>query len=85
MYGIVGFRLFNTSFLFGRIQMRIILDTDKGRIIVPKNYFTQIDKMNKVLEDAKVETKIDPVNYVKDQFNLAIAKPLLRPEDKVVK
>ena len=72
-------------FLFGGIQMRIILDTEKGRIFVPKNYFVQIDKMNKVLEDAKVETKIDPVQYVKDQFNIAIEKPLLRPDDKVTK
>ena len=25
--------------------MRIIIDTEKGRIILPKNFFTQLDKM----------------------------------------
>jgi hypothetical protein len=27
--------------------MRFIIDTEKGRIIVPKNFFVQLDKMNK--------------------------------------
>lgn len=30
--------------------MRIILDTNKGRIIVPKSFFTELGKMNKILE-----------------------------------
>ena len=30
--------------------MRIIIDTEKERIIVPDSFFNQIDKMNKVLE-----------------------------------
>lgn len=25
--------------------MRIIIDAEKGRIILPKNFFTQLDKM----------------------------------------
>ena len=29
--------------------MRIVLDTEKGRIILPKSFFTHLDKMNKCL------------------------------------
>ena len=31
--------------------MRIIIDTEKERIVLPKNFFSQLDKMNKVLAD----------------------------------
>lgn len=31
--------------------MRIILDIEKGRIILPKSFFLQMDKMNKILVD----------------------------------
>lgn len=39
--------------------MRIILDTNKGRIILPKSFFTELDKMNKILADGGVKEKID--------------------------
>lgn len=31
--------------------MRIILDTVKGRIILLKSFFTELDKINKILAD----------------------------------
>ena len=31
--------------------MRIIIDTTKNRIIVPKSFFTELGKMNKILEE----------------------------------
>lgn len=65
--------------------MRIILDTDKGRIILPKNFFTQLDKMNKILAEAGSDKKWTAEEYVKEQFDKAIKETMLRPEDKVVK
>lgn len=65
--------------------MRIILDTEKGRIILPKSFFTQLDKMNKILADSGVDKKWTAETYVKDQFNKAIEQTMLRAEDKVVK
>lgn len=72
-------------FLFGGIQMRIILDTDKGRIILPKNFFTQLDKMNKSLAEAGSDKKWTAEDYVKEQFDKAIKETMLHPEDKVIK
>lgn len=65
--------------------MRIIIDTEKGRIILPKNFFTQLDKMNKILADGGSEKKWTAEAYVKEQFEKAIKETMLRPEDKVVK
>jgi len=65
--------------------MRIILDTNKGRIILPKSFFTELDKINKILKDGGSDKKWNAVDYVKDQFNKAIEETMLRPEDKVVK
>ena len=65
--------------------MRIIIDTDKGRIILPKNFFSNLDKMNKILADSGVDKKWNAVDYVTDQYNKAIKETMLRPEDKVVK
>ena len=65
--------------------MRIIIDTEKGRIILPKSFFTQLDKMNKILQEAGSDKEWSPEAYVKDQFNKAIEKTMLRAEDKVVK
>ena len=51
--------------------MRITIDTEMERVIVPDTFFNQIDKMNAVLEanDAG-DKKIDYVKYIND----AIAK-----------
>ena len=62
--------------------MRIIIDTDKEVIIVPDTYYQQIDKKNEVLEKAgAADKKIDYTQYVKDSFNAAIQKPMIRKED----
>ena len=65
--------------------MRIILDTEKGRIILPKSFFPQLDKMNKILAEGGSEKKWTPEDYVRDQFEKAMKETMLRPEDKVVK
>ena len=65
--------------------MRIILDTTKGRIILPKSFFTELDKMNKILADGGSDKKWTAETYVKDQFDKAMKETMLRAEDKVVK
>ena len=65
--------------------MRIILDTEKGRIILPKNFFPQLDRMNKVLADGGSDKKWTAEDYVRDQFDKAMKETMLRAEDKVVK
>ena len=65
--------------------MRIILDTNKGRIILPKSFFTELDKMNKILADGGSNKKWTAETYVKDQFEKAMKETMLRAEDKVIK
>ena len=65
--------------------MRIILDTNKGRIILPKSFFTELDKMNKILADGGSDKKWTAETYVKDQFEKAMKETMLRAEDKAVK
>ncbi|MCF2663281.1 hypothetical protein JQM66_01755 [Oscillibacter valericigenes] len=65
--------------------MRIILDTNKGRIILPKSFFTELDKMNKILADGGSNKKWTAETYVKDQFDKAMKETMLRAEDKVIK
>ena len=65
--------------------MRIILDTNKGRIILPKSFFTELDKMNKILADGGSDQKWTAETYVKDQFDKAMKETMLRAEDKVIK
>ena len=65
--------------------MRIILDTEKGRIILPKAFFPTLDKMNKILAEGGSKTKWTAETYVKDQFDKAMKETMLRAEDKVVK
>ena len=63
--------------------MRITIDTEKGRIILPKSFFTQLDRINKVLAEGGSDKKWTATEYVKDQFERAIKETMLRPEDKV--
>lgn len=63
--------------------MRITIDTEKGRIILPKSFFTQLDRINKVLVEGGSDKKWTATEYVKDQFERAIKETMLRPEDKV--
>ena len=65
--------------------MRIIPDTEKGRIILPKSFFPQLDKINKILAESGAEKKWTAEEYVKDQFEKAMKETMLRAEDKVVK
>ena len=65
--------------------MRIILDTDKGRIILPKSFFPTLDKMNKILEEGGAKKKWTAEEYVREQFEKAMKETMLRAEDKVVK
>ena len=37
--------------------MRIIIDTDKGRIILPKAFFSTLEKMNKILAEGGSDKK----------------------------
>lgn len=69
----------------GGSNMKIIIDTEKGRIVLPKNFFPQLDKMNKILADGGSDKKWTAESYVRDQFEKAIKETMLRPEDKVVK
>lgn len=61
--------------------MRIIIDTELQRIIVPDSFFNQIDKMNKVLSENGADTKIDYEQYIKDAFAKASANAPLRKDD----
>lgn len=65
--------------------MRIILDTEKGRIILPKSFFPALDKMNKILAEGGSDKKWTAEDYVRDQFEKAMKETMLRAEDKVVK
>lgn len=65
--------------------MRIILDTDKERVILPKSFFSQLDKINKILQDSGAEKQWSAEEYVRDQFEKAMKSNMLRAEDKVVK
>lgn len=65
--------------------MRIILDTNKGRIVLPKSFFSELDKSNKILKDSGSEKKWTAEEYVRDQFEKAMNETMLRVEDKVVK
>lgn len=65
--------------------MRITLDTNKGRIILPKSFFTELDKMNKILADGGSNKKWTAEDYVRDQFEKAMGETMLRAGDTVVK
>ena len=64
--------------------MRIIIDTEKERIILPKNFFAQLDKINKILADGGSDKKYTAESYVREQFDKVIGNTMLCPEDKVV-
>ena len=61
--------------------MRIIIDTELNKIIVPDSFFNQIDKMNKVLSENGANKKVDYVQYIKDSFAKAIEQPAIRKAD----
>lgn len=61
--------------------MRIIIDTELNKIIVPDSFFNQIDKMNKVLAENKADKTVDYVQYIKDSFGKAIEQAPIRKSD----
>lgn len=61
--------------------MRIIIDTDLERIIVPDSFFNKIDAMNKILKENDSDKKIDYTEYVKDAFAKAIENAVVRKAD----
>lgn len=65
--------------------MRIILDTTKGRIILPKAFFSNLDKLNKDLAESGAEKRWTAEEWVQFQFDKAMKETMLRAEDKVVK
>ena len=61
--------------------MRIIIDTELQRIIVPDSFFNQIDKMNKVLSDNGANKKVEYEQYIKDAFAKASENAPIRKAD----
>ena len=62
--------------------MRIIIDTELERIIVPNSFFNQIDKMNKILKDNGAEDKkIDYDAYIKEAIDKALKNAPIRKDD----
>jgi len=63
--------------------MRLIIDTELERVIVPDTFFNQIDKMNAVLtkhggEQAK---KIDYVKFIEEAIEKAMKNAPVRKSD----
>lgn len=63
--------------------MRIIIDTEMERIIVPDSFFTQIDKMNKILSENGTEKDklIKYEEYIQNEFSKAYAQAPIRKSD----
>lgn len=61
--------------------MRIIIDTELNKIIVPDSFFNQIDKMNKVLSENGADKKVDYIEYIKGSFDKAIKETPIRKAD----
>lgn len=60
--------------------MKIIIDTEMEKIIVPNTFFANIDKINKNIELGG-GTPIEYTEFVKTQFEKAIANPIVRKAD----
>ncbi len=61
--------------------MRIIIDTELNKIIVPDSFFNQIDKMNKVLSENDSNKKVDYIEYIKTSFEKAMKEAPIRKAD----
>lgn len=61
--------------------MKITIDTEKEKIIVPDSFYKQIDKMNQNIQLGG-GTSIDYIDFVKMSFEKAIANPMVRKSDK---
>lgn len=65
--------------------MRITLDTTKGRIILPKSFFPNLDRLNKDLAESGSDKRWTAEEWVQFQFDKAMKETMLRAEDAVVK
>lgn len=52
--------------------MKISLDLDTNEIIVPKNFFTQVEKQNDTIAKMGGE-RIKPVDLIKKSFEIAMS------------
>lgn len=62
--------------------MRITIDTELNAIVVPNKFYLEIDKLNKVVTE-RGGAKIDYTEYVKSEFDKAIANPMKRVSDVI--
>lgn len=61
--------------------MKITIDTEKKAIVVPDTFYKQVDKMNEAIKMGGGK-EVDYTDFVKAQFEEAIANPMLRKSDK---
>lgn len=62
--------------------MRITIDTEMERVIVPDTFFNQIDKMNAVLiANGAEDKKIDYVKYIEEAIAKAMKQAPVRKAD----
>lgn len=61
--------------------IKITIDTEAKKIIVPDTFFKQIDKMNEAIKMGGGK-EVDYVDFIKSQFEEAIASPVARKSDK---
>ena len=61
--------------------MKITIDTEKKKIIVPDTFFNQIDKINEAIKLGG-GTPIGYTDYVKKEFEECISTPMIRKSDK---
>ena len=60
--------------------MRITIDTDLQCIIVPNSYYTQIDKLNDIIEAADGKP-LDYTQYIRDCFSKAIDSRIIQASE----
>ena len=62
--------------------MRITIDTEMERVIVPDTFFNQIDKMNAVLiANGAEDKKIDYVKFIEEAIAKAMKNAPVRKAD----
>lgn len=62
--------------------MRITIDTELKRVIVPDTFFKQIDKMNEVLvANGAADKKIEYTTYIREQIDQAMKNAPIRKSD----
>jgi hypothetical protein len=67
--------------------MKITLDTDKKYIIVPDNFFAQMEQLNAFRRENGVP-EVKPMDYIRESFNKAMEdtdRNLKRKSDVTVK